>query len=474
MTSLTKIIATISDMKCDPEFIRSLHEAGMTAVRLNTAHQDHEGSLKVIESVRQISENIPIILDTKGPEIRTTNATEDILVKAGDEIKVKGDPDKLSTADCLYVNYSGFVQDLSPGKLILIDDGDVELKVLKKESDTLICRVGNDGKIGKRKSVNTPDVRISLPALSEKDREYIDFAIRHGIDFIAHSFVRTEDDVREILEILAAAESSCQVIAKIENQQGVDNIDSIISKVYGVMVARGDLGIEIPAEEIPAIQKMIIRKCRENCKAVITATQMLHSMIKAPRPTRAEVSDVANAVYDGTDCLMLSGETAYGSYPLKAVQTMVKIAHSTEKSTKAMVNLEVNPANEIIPAFLARTAVIGTAKIPISAIVSDTLTGRSARYISAFRGDLPIYVECYSPEVMRQLGIVYGVTATHMPVRHAGVEIFIDTSLNHLVKDGLLKRDDIILILAGHFGPSTGASFIEIATVRNLLDFEES
>ena len=371
------------------------------------------------------------------------------------------------------MNYSGFVRDLSREDRILIDDGDIALTVEQKHADALICRVENDGKIGSRKSINVPGVHTHLPSLSERDRGYISFAIEHRVDFIAHSFVRNEKDVQEILDILKASQSTCKIIAKIENQEGVDNIESIISKVYGVMVARGDLGIEIPAEKIPAIQKMIIRKCRERCRPVITATQMLHSMIRKPRPTRAEVSDVANAVYDGTDSLMLSGETAYGDYPLKAVRTMAKIARSAEEATPPMVNIDVDQAKETVPAFLARTAVIAETKIPMSAIVLDTSTGRTARYIAAFRGSIPIYAKCYAQEVVRQLAIVYGVTASHIPIRHTGVETFIKKSLHHLVDEGSLTMDDTVLLLAGHFGPSTGASYLEITSVEKLLNFQE-
>ena len=469
MRLLTKIVATISDMKCEPEFIKALYDAGMTAVRLNTAHQNDAGTLKVVQSVRKVSNKIPLILDTKGPEVRTTKAEQAIMVKEGETIRVMGDPDKLSSRECLCMNYSHFVRDLPIGSNILIDDGDVELTVLAKEDATLICRVENEGTIGSKKSVNVPGVHIHLPALSNKDREYINFAIEHNVDFIAHSFVRSERDVKEVQDLLDKGNSKCQIIAKIENREGVENIDKIIDKVYGVMVARGDLGIEIPAEEIPVIQKMIIRKCREKCRPVITATQMLHSMIQKPRPTRAEVSDVANAIYDGTDSLMLSGETAYGSYPLEAVQTMVRIAKFAEEATPAMINLDVDPANEAIPAFLARTAVIAEATVPLRGIVIDTTTGRTARYIAAFRGNTPIYVECYKQEVVRQLAIVYGVTASYMPKRQDRVEKFVHLSLSHLVNDELLNHDDSVLVLAGHFGYLTGASFLEITTVSNML-----
>lgn len=466
---LTKIVATISDMKCDAEFLKELYDAGMNAVRLNTAHQDQADTLKVVNSVRSFSDTIPLIVDTKGPEVRTTQKESDIIVETGDIIKMVGNPDKLSSKDCVYLNYDGFVEDVPVGKTVLIDDGDVALLVKDKKDGALICEVQNDGEIGGKKSVNVPGVHIHLPALSDRDRGYIEFAIEHDIDYIAHSFVRNKQDVLAIQELLDKGNSDAKIIAKIENQEGVDNIDEILDVVHGVMVARGDLGIEIPAEKIPAIQKMLIRKCRERCKPVITATQMLHTMIKKPRPTRAEVSDVANAVYDGTDSLMLSGETAYGDYPVESVKTMAKIAKSAEEATDAMVNIDVDPSSKVIPAFLARTAVIAENKIPMKGIVIDTNSGRTARYISAFRGNIPIYVECYTPRVMRELAITYGVKASYMPARQEGVEKFIHKSLMHLVDDKLLSKDDTVLVLAGNFGPTTGASFMEISSVENML-----
>ncbi|KGE73380.1 pyruvate kinase [Spirochaeta lutea] len=471
MQKQTKILATISDLKCDPDFIRTLYNEGMTAVRLNTAHQTAEDTLRVVDNVRKVSNKIPLVLDTKGPEVRTMKKKdEDIFVQTGDIIKVKGDPNGLSTKEVIYLSYEGFVRDVPVGKTLLIDDGDVGLTVIEKDDEYLICRVENDGEIGSKKSVNTPGVHISLPAISQKDYDYIKFAIQHEIDFIAHSFVRNKEDVLAIQKILDESNSECQIIAKIENQEGVDNIDEILDHVYGVMVARGDLGIEIPAEKIPAIQKMIIRKCREKCKPVITATQMLHTMIKKPRPTRAEVSDIANAVYDGTDCLMLSGETAYGDYPVEAVKTMARVARYTEEQTPAMVDLTVHPSSKAIPAFLAEAAVSAENRLPLKGIVIDTSTGRTARYLSAFRGNIPIFVECYNEQVMRRLALTYGVHANLMTVDASGHDDFVARSLNHLVKEEQLNAEDTVLILAGNFGPSTGASFIEISTIENLLN----
>ena len=297
MKKKTKIVATISDLKCDADFIRELYKAGMNVVRLNTAHQTIEDTLRIVNNVRKVSDKIALLLDTKGPEIRTSPSSRKIAVKSGDILKLKGDRNKESDDQFIYVDHSGFVKDVSINDHILIDDGDIELVVTGKEGDYLNCSVQNNGIIKGRKSVNVPNQKFSLPALSNKDREYVEFAIEQDIDFIAHSFVRSRKDVLEIKKMLEAKKSNIKIIAKIENQEGVDNIDEILEEVYGIMVARGDLAIEIPYEKIPSIQKKIINKCVSVRKPVIIATQMLHSMIDNPRPTRAEVTDVANAIY---------------------------------------------------------------------------------------------------------------------------------------------------------------------------------
>ena len=309
---LTKIVTTISDIRCDVEFIRKLHEAGMNVVRCNTAHMDHEGIGRIVKNTREVSDKIAILVDTKGPEVRTTPCDQPIVFEAGKKIIVKSDPQLHSSSEVLSVSYEGFVADLSEGKQILIDDGDVSLHVDEKHEDYLVCTVENSGRIEDgRKSVNVPGVSINLPSLTEKDKGFVLWAIENKLDFIAHSFVRSAKDVKEIQDILDAHNSPIKIIAKIENEEGVRNIDEIIDCVYGVMVARGDLGIEVPIERIPFIQRMLIRKCIEAKKPVIVATQMLHTMIKNPRPTRAEVTDIANAIYHRTDAIMLSGETTY-------------------------------------------------------------------------------------------------------------------------------------------------------------------
>ena len=331
MLKKTKIVASISDLRCDVDFIRDLFNAGMNVVRMNTAHATREGFEKLISNVREVSNRIAILMDTKGPEVRTTkNAEETTGYKTGDRVKIVGDPGQDTVRGCIYVSYPGFVKDLSVGAKILIDDGELELEVKEKDDEALYCEVCNDATLGSRKSVNVPGVRINLPSLTEKDRKNILYAIEKDIDFIAHSFVRNKQDVLDIREILNTYGSDIKIIAKIENQEGVDNIDEILDVADGIMVARGDLGIEVPQERIPGIQRILIRKCVMARKPVIVATQMLHTMIQNPRPTRAEVTDIANAIYYRTDALMLSGETAYGKYPVEAVKTMTKIAAQAE------------------------------------------------------------------------------------------------------------------------------------------------
>ncbi|MBM3419836.1 MAG: pyruvate kinase, partial [Bacteroidetes bacterium] len=272
----TKIVATISDKRCEPEFIRELFEAGMDAIRINSAHLNAEGALKIIENGRKVSDRIPFILDTKGPEIRTTKSDSPIKVERGQKIKIMGDPDAITTQACIFVNYPGFTDDVPVGSSILIDDGEVELVIESKDGNILECVATNDGCIGSRKSLNVPGVRFALPSVSERDREFIEFAAAEDIAFIAHSFVRSARDVIDVQSVLDEFGGKAKIIAKIENQEGVDNIDEILDNVYGIMVARGDLAIEIPYEKIPGIQRMIITKCIERRKPVIVATQMLH------------------------------------------------------------------------------------------------------------------------------------------------------------------------------------------------------
>lgn len=472
MEKLTKIVATISDQNCSVEFLTELNEAGMDVVRINTAHQTPDGTLKIMENVKKVSDRIPILIDTKGPEIRTVQSEINIEVKKGDLIRVAGDPAAASTTDCLFVNYRDFVAQLDVGKRIMIDDGDIELLVMEKHPDYLVCQVQNPGKIKPRKSINLPGSKISLPSLSEKDLDYIDFSIKHDIDFIAHSFVRNKEDVLAIQEILDRHNSRIKIIAKIENQEGVDNIEEILDHVYGIMVARGDLAIEVPAEKIPGIQSNLVARCIERKKAVIVATQVLHSMIENPRPTRAEITDIANAVFMGTDAIMLSGETAYGKYPLEAVRTMTRAAREAEKHQGIIAERKVMPHENEISVFLSKMAVRSVEKINARAVITDTDTGKTARYLSAFRGKAPIYAQCYDKRVVRELALNYGIYADFMEVE-TSKKTFIRHTLNRLLKREEINCEDLIAILAGNFGKKSGPSFVEISTVSNMLNVEK-
>lgn len=465
----TKIVATISDKRCEVDFIRQLFEAGMNVVRLNTAHLDFDGLDKLIGNVRAVSNRIGILMDTKGPEVRTTVLAEPIAFHTGERVQVVGDPSRETTRECIAVSYPDFVRDVHVGGRVLIDDGDLELLVVEKTADALVCEVQNEATLGSRKSVNVPGVRINLPSLTERDRRNIDYAIRQDIDFIAHSFVRNKQDVLDIREILDAQGSDIKIIAKIENQEGVDNIDEILEVADGVMIARGDLGIEVPQERIPGIQRILIRKCILAKKPVIVATQMLHTMINNPRPTRAEVTDIANAIYYRTDALMLSGETAYGKYPVEAVKTMTKIAAQAEKDKLPDndIHIPLDKDSNDVTAFLAKQAVKATTKLRIRAIITDSYSGRTARNLAAFRGKYPVLAICYKEKTMRHLALSYGVEAIYMPELANGQQYYF-AALRRLLNDGKLQPTDMVGYLSsGKAGTQT--SFLEINVVEDAL-----
>jgi pyruvate kinase len=465
-TKLTKIIATLSDKRSSVEFIQSLFEAGMDAVRVNTAHQSPETLREMVGRIRSVSNKIPVIVDTKGPEIRTSAYGDDLALNKGDTIRLQGPGS--SGKGLLCVSYEGIVSSLEPGNIVMIDDGDIALVVKHQENLYLECEALNEGVIQKRKSVNLPGVKIELPSLSERDVEFIQLAMELDLEFIAHSFVRNKDDVIAIQSILDQHNSKIKIIAKIENQQGVDNIDEILPHVYGIMVARGDLAIEIPAERIPVIQRNIVEKCINNRKIVIVATQMLHSMINHPRPTRAEVTDIANAVFTGTDAIMLSGETAYGAYPLEAVKIMSRTALSAEASTDYAENRNIMPHDNEISGFLAKTSVRAVSLLNAKAIIADTDTGKTALYLSAFRGISPIYMQCYDPRVMRELALVYAVYADFINIETSKKQ-FIQHTLTRLIQKEAILTNDLVVVLAGNFGKKVGPSFVEVSTATNLM-----
>ena len=470
MLKQTKIVASISDLRCDVDFIRSLFESGMNVVRMNTAHGTPEGMDKLISNVREVSNRIAILIDTKGPEVRTTKIqdADQIDYHIGDKVRIIGNPDMLTTREQISVSYPKFVSDLSNGAYILIDDGELELQVIEKNADYLLCEVQNEASLGSRKSVNVPGVRINLPSLTQKDKDNIKYAIERDLDFIAHSFVRNKQDILDIREILDAYGSDIKVIAKIENQEGVDNIDEILTVADGVMVARGDLGIEVPQEKIPGIQRMLIKKCVLAKKPVIVATQMLHTMIKHPRPTRAEVTDIANAIYYRTDAIMLSGETAYGKYPVEAVQTMTKVAAQAEKDKLSDNDIRIPLDDPDVTSFLAKQAVKATCALPIKAIITDSFSGRTARNLAAFRGKYPILAICYKEKTTRHLALSYGVEAIFMPEKANG-QAYYFAALRKLLDDGVLKPTDMVAYLSGG-KQGTHTSFLEINVVADVLE----
>ncbi len=466
----TKIVATISDLNCDESLIRSLYEAGLNVVRINSAHADIAGATNIVNNTRKVSDKIAILVDTKGPELRTTKTADKagFLVETGQKINIKGTKDaEISSPDCLYINEPCIMTDVPVGSSILIDDGDIEIAIVDSTKGFLVGEVRNSGYIKSSKSVNIPGVSISLDSVTERDEKFIEWAMDMEIDFIAHSFVRHKEDVLAVQEILDRRNSSIKIISKIENQEGVDNIDEILEYTYSVMVARGDLGVEIPAEKIPQIQRDLVSKCINRKKPVIIATQMLQSMIKNPRPTRAEISDVANAIYQRTDAIMLSGETANGDYPVEAVQTMDKVAREIEQLQTPIMDIHMVRINNEITAQLSRSAVAACVNLPVEAVIIDTVSGRTARYLSAYRGQKPVYSVCYRKHVMRELALSYGVYADYQEPT-ANHRSFLFKKLTSLETQGYLKKDDLVVVVGGDYGAVKGASYMEICNVISL------
>ena len=472
----TKIVCSVSDLRCDEEFIRKLFLAGMNVVRMNTAHATPEGIKKIIRNVRAVSPHIGILIDTKGPEVRTTGTPQPIHYKTGDMVKIFGRPEMDTSKDIINVSYPDITKDVKEGDDLLLDDGAIDMRVVENTGPMLVAQVQNDGTLGSHKSVNVPGEHIDLPALTEKDKRNILLAIDEDIDFSAHSFVRSAADVKAVQDILDAHNSDIKIISKIENQEGVDNIDEIIDASYGIMIARGDLGIEVPIEKIPGIQRMIINKCIRKKKPVIVATQMLHTMIENPRPTRAEVTDIANAIYSHTDALMLSGETASGKYPVEAVETMARIAeqaeadaHSSYSEQQAVFGLfGHNPSQR---EFLTKAAIEATEEIGVKGIITDSATGQTARNLAAYRGPNPVLAICYKEKLQRWLNLSYGIIPVYQKNR-VSTEFLFRAAVRMLRQKCFIGNDDKIAYLSGSF--SHGTSFMEINTVKEVLDGDEN
>lgn len=469
----TKIVASVSDLRCEVEFIKQLYEAGVNVIRMNTAHATPDGLRQIIRNVREVSPHLGILIDTKGPEVRTTGAEAPIAYKAGEMVTILGKPEQDTVHDVVCLSYPDICKDVKVGDDILFDDGELDMKVIENDGEKLIVEVQNDGMLGSHKSVNVPGEHIDLPALTEKDKRNILLAIEEDIDFIAHSFVRSKEDLMEVQAILDEHNSDIKIISKIENQEGVDNIEEILDHCYGIMVARGDLGIEIPAEKIPGIQRMIIKKCVFRKKPVIVATQMLHTMIKNPRPTRAEVNDIATAVFNNTDALMLSGETASGAYPIEAVKTMARIAEQAEADRALyMAKVDVDGADTNLRDFLCRAAIETTSKLDVKCILTDSGTGDDARTLAAYRGPHPVVAICKHDKLQRWLALSYGVIAT-CPKKDELDKMFYHT-LKKLYKQNTVALDDKVTYLSGHMGigvtdKTAGVSMLEVNTVSEVF-----
>lgn len=451
----TKIICTLGPAVNSEERIRSLIRNGMNAARFNFSHGSHEehlGRLNMLKAVRDtMGVPVPAILDTKGPEIRIKSfGCSTVTLEAGASFtlttrEVEGDQKQVS------VTYSDLHKDLAPGQQILIDDGLVAIRVEKIEGQDIHCTVENGGTLSSNKSLNIPGVHISLPALTEKDISDIQFGVEQDFDFVAASFVRQVEDVQAVRKVLdECGGERVKIIAKIENQEGVDNIDAILDAADGVMVARGDLGVEIPAARVPIMQKQIIRKGLQVGKPIITATQMLDSMMRNPRPTRAEVSDVANAVFDGTSCVMLSGETAQGKYPMEAIQAMDSIVTEAENSIqywRQFKKQRIIPAHNIDDA-ITHTCCLTAMDLEAKAIIAATSSGRTARLICRFRPACPIAALTMHEKVRRQLAISWGVIPLLTGEVTSTDRIF-SLSADVARKEGLVDLGDTVVITAG-------------------------
>jgi pyruvate kinase len=472
----TKIVCTIGPASESPENLRKLVLAGMNVARLNFSHGDfdeHGGRITNIKKVREeLGKTVAVLLDTKGPEIRLGKLKEEPIELVQDETITLTTEEILGDKDRIPVSYKQLPQDVHVGSTILIDDGLIGLRVEGVKDTEIVCRIVNGGQIKGRKGVNVPGVRINLPGITEKDAADIRFGIERGIDFIAASFVRKASDVMEIRAILEEHNAQhIQIISKIENQEGVDNLAEILEVSDGLMVARGDLGVEIPAEEVPLVQKRMIKMCNHAGKPVITATQMLDSMQRMPRPTRAEASDVANAIFDGTDATMLSGETAAGKYPVESVLTMARIAERAESALEhreiflKQASAQQTSVTEAISQAVANSALDLNAK----AIITATESGYTARMVSKYRPKAPIIAVTPNESVMRRLNLVFGVFPIKGEVAANTDELF-EKSVSSAQNSSLIQHGDIVVITAGvPVGRSGTTNLIKIHQVGEMV-----
>ena len=469
----TKIVCTLGPATDNDKVLEGLIKSGMNVARCNFSHGTHDEHKvrmdKVKEMRKKCDQPVAILLDTKGPEIRTGLFKDGMIkVHTGQIFTLVGDREIEGDENQVNITFPELYKDVEPGTIILIDDGLVKLEVLKIEGTDIVCQIKNDGKISNRKGVNVPDVHINMEYMSEQDKSDIIFGIEQDVDYIAASFVRTADDVKCVRKILDEnGGKDINIIAKIENSEGIINVDSIIAEADAIMVARGDMGVELPEEEVPIIQKMIIKKVYEAGKQVITATQMLDSMMNNPRPTRAETTDVANAIYDGTSAIMLSGETAAGKYPVEAVAMMARIAERTEMDINYRQRFFNTTRKSGIDITLAVCHATCTTAYDLEAksILTVTKSGRSARMLSRFRPDCMITAGSTSEKVCRQLNMSWGVTPVLIKEKKDVLELF-DYAVEVAKEKGLVEKDDIVVITSGvPLGKSGTTNMIKVHTV---------
>ena len=470
----TKIICTLGPSTDKGDVLRDLIANGMNVARFNFSHgsyEEHGGRLAKLKALREeLGKPVAALLDTKGPEIRLKEFKNGVeMLEAGQTFtlttrEVEG------TKEICSVTYKDLPQDVQPGGTIMLDDGLIMLRIEQVTDTDIICTVLNSGKIKTKKGVNVPGVHLSMPYLSQKDREDIIFGVQNGFDFIAASFVRTAQDVYDIRNLLNEYDSNIRIIAKIENREGVNNIDSILSAADAVMVARGDLGVEIDFTELPGIQKDIIDRSFSFGKPIVTATQMLDSMMVNPRPTRAEISDVANAIYDGTSAIMLSGETAAGAYPVEALKTMSAIAERTEQENHArFVPLTENTGKISVSDATAHAACLTAKDVNAAAIVTVSESGNTARLLSKYRPEQPIIACVMREQVQRQLALSWGITPLMMPLAHSTDEL-IEMSTSLAKENGYLHNGELAVVTAGvPVGVSGTTNMIKIHMVGNCL-----
>jgi len=456
----TKIVCTIGPKTESEEMLTNLLNAGMNVMRLNFSHGDYEEHGKRVANLRAVMKRTghqaAILLDTKGPEIRTMKLEggADAALKAGQTFTFTTDQSVIGNAERVAVTYPGFAADLKIGNTVLVDDGLIGMEVIEVTENTVVCNVLNNGDLGENKGVNLPGVSIQLPALAEKDKHDLIFGCEQGVDFVAASFIRKRSDVLEIREHLKQhGGEHIQIISKIENQEGLNNFDEILEASDGIMVARGDLGVEIPVEEVIFAQKMMIKKCNRARKVVITATQMLDSMIKNPRPTRAEAGDVANAILDGTDAVMLSGESAKGKYPLEAVTIMATICERTDRVMKSRINTENDNHKIRITEAVCRSAVEAAENLEAPLIVVATEGGKSAKAVRKYFPQAMILALTTNEQTARQLILSKGVI-TSVVKKIASTDDFYRIGKEAAVTSGYAQRGDVVVMVSGALVPS--------------------